>query len=517
MKNINRLPVIGSVNGLVLLLILLLTLYVIPGSAQISQTKRVELPLEQSANYYYLMSAEERGLLAFRETKEKTAKGDYVWEFIQFDTSLNEQWKKNYTIDLNQEFVGYDYCQNNFYLLFKRGPYKDPDYTVLKFDLNDGDTSMFHIREIIPVELSDFNVVGNAAILSGQINNRAAVIHYDMSDKKIKVLPGLYKNHTEILQVTVDDENNTFNLINTERTINRKNTVSLKTFNENGELLRSDILVSPQDVSLISGASTSFDEENQLVAGTYAQDNSNYSRGFYIARLDEDGQRDLQQYNFGELENFFSYMKSKRQQRIKEKIAKRKKQGKKLRFNYRLLVHDILERDGNYILLAEAYYPKYDNESRSLMPYDYRNRNQLAEMNFTGYKYTHAIVVGFDKSGKLLWDNSFEINDLESYRLEKFVKVGVDQDKIVLLYVYENVVRSKIIRGNEVLEGKAFNDIKLKFEDDVVKNNDFKVGGLEKWYDKYFYVYGVQTIKSSRTVDKEGNRQVFFINKITYD
>lgn len=493
-----------------------LSLVLHPLSAQINQSKRVELELGQNENYYYLVSAQEEGLLAFRETSDRSKGGDFIWEFFRFDSSLNQQWHHNFSIDITQDFIGYDYAPSHFYLLFRRGPYKNPDFTVIKMDLANGDTSMFSIKEIIPIELSDFNVVGDAALLSGMVNNRSAVIHYDMLDKKIKVLPGLYKSNSEILEVKVNDENKSFNLVNSERTINRRNTVSLKTFNEWGEMLRSEIIVPPNEISLISGTSTRFTEENQFIAGTYSIDNSNYSRGIYIAKLDEEGQRSINQYNFGDLENFFSYMKAGRQKRVKERIARRKSRGKKVKFNYRLLVHDIIERDGNYILLAEAYYPKYDNDRR-IFSGDFSLGNQFNGMNFSGYKYTHAIVVGFDSNGKLLWDNSFEINDLVSYRLEKFVNVGIDEDKIVLLYVYENVVRSKIIRGNEVLEGKAFNDIKLKFEDDIVKNNDFQVGGLEKWYDEYFYVYGVQSINNPRGSSQSPSREVFFINKITYD
>lgn len=138
-------------------------------------------------------------------------------------------------------------------------------------------------------------------------------------------------------------------------------------------------------------------------------------------------------------------------------------------------------------------------------------------MYFDGYKYTHAVVLGFDQKGKLLWDNSFEINDVISYNLEKFVNASVEKDKIVLLYLYENVVRSKIISNNKVLEGKAFNDIKLKFEDDVVKNNDNKIGGLEHWYGNNFFAFGVQTIRNFKYTGIKPSREVFYINKITYN
>ena len=135
---------------------------------------------------------------------------------------------------------------------------------------------------------------------------------------------------------------------------------------------------------------------------------------------------------------------------------------------------------------------------------------------FEGYKYTHAVLIGFDGNGKLQYDNSFEINDVLSYQLDQLVSVGVEKDKVILLYTYENVIRSKIIQRSEVIEGKAFNDIKLKFEDDIVRNNDSDIGGLKKWYGNYFFAYGVQKIKNLKDRNVDLNREVFFINKITY-
>ena len=164
-------------------------------------------------------------------------------------------------------------------------------------------------------------------------------------------------------------------------------------------------------------------------------------------------------------------------------------------------------------MIGEAFYPKYGNGGYyggfGRLP----NGQNLA---FEGYKYTHAVIIAFDNNGKLQYDNSFEINDVLSYQLDQLVSVGIEQDKIILLYTYENVIRSKIIQRNEVIEGKAFNDIKLKFEDDIVRNNDSDIGGLKKWYDNYFFAYGVQKIKNLKDRNVDLNREVFYINKINY-
>ena len=167
------------------------------------------------------------------------------------------------------------------------------------------------------------------------------------------------------------------------------------------------------------------------------------------------------------------------------------------------MIHDIIKMDDHFIMLGEAYYPKYSSYTSSSSFYtnpgtsSFGNRDSYNSYNFAGYKYTHAVIIAFDKNGKVIWDNSFEINDVLSLTLEQFVHPNIQDDQIILLYNYENVIRSKIIRGSEILEGKSFNDIQLKFEDDVVNNNS-EFGGIEKWYGDAFYAFGVQKIKNLR-------------------
>ena len=161
-------------------------------------------------------------------------------------------------------------------------------------------------------------------------------------------------------------------------------------------------------------------------------------------------------------------------------------------------------------MIGEAFYPKYGSAGY-YGSYTYFPGYQA----FEGYKYTHAIIIAFDSDGKLIYDNSFEINDVLSFQLDQLVSINVQVGKIILLYIYENIIRSKIIQGDEVLEGKAFNEIELAFEDDIVGNKNSEMGGLKKWYGDYFFAYGVQKIKNLRG-SVVATREVFYINKIVY-
>jgi len=486
---------------------------ILPVLAQVEQPLRMEVELKNNDNHYMVMSMEENGIVLFRELVPGLEPGKKSWEVVRLDTLLQEVRSENYHLDFDTELVGYEYRDGYFYMLFRLGEYLKDDLKIIKINMRTGENQHFDIKQIVPITLTEFTVVGNAALLGGYVNYRPAMIHYSFQNQKIKVLPGIYRNHSELLELDINEDNNTFAILMTERTRDKRSTISIKRFDATGELLQNYQLEPLPNSSILYGQTTSLPGMQQFIVGTYAHKRSRYSRGIFIARLDQVSQQppQLKYYNYGDLKNFFNYMKAKRAARVKERVERRKIKEKKLRFNYRLLVHDIVRDNGNFLMIGEAYYPKYASYSTfSYYPGGYGN------MAFEGFKYTHAVVIAFGPGGSLIYDNSFEINDVLSNRLEKLVSINVQEGKVVLLYTYEDVIRSKIIQGNQVLEGKAFNEIELAFESDIIGNNNSEMGGLKKWYGNYFFAYGVQRIKNLGAGGADLAREVFYINKIFY-
>ena len=481
--------------------------------AQVQQPLRVEVELESNDDHYMVMSMEEKGIVLFRELASRPEPGKRTWEVVRLDTLLQAVLTENYALPYAAELLGYEYRDDYFYLLFRMGEYTKDDLKIIKINMSNGNNQQFDIKQIVPITLTEFTVVGEAALLGGYVNYRPAMIHYSFEQQKIKVLPGIYRNHSELLELDVNEDDNTFVILMTERTRDKRSTISVKRFDAEGELIQNIQLAPLPNSSILYGQTTNLPGRQQFIVGTYSHKRSNYSRGIFIAQLDPTSQAppQLKYYNYGELKNFFNYMKAKRAARVKQRVERRKIKGKKLRFNYRLLVHDIVGvENGNFLMVGEAYYPKYGSYSSFSYYPGYGN------LAFEGYKYTHAVVIAFSPKGELVYDNSFEINDVQTYQLDQLVSLNVQDGKVILLYTYEDVIRSKIIQGNEVLEGKAFNEIELAFENDIIGNNNSEVGGLKKWYGDYFFAYGVQRIKNLAPTGVNMNREVFYINKIIY-
>lgn len=191
-------------------------------------------------------------------------------------------------------------------------------------------------------------------------------------------------------------------------------------------------------------------------------------------------------------------------------MKEKKIKGRNIRLQYRFLVHELVPYKNQFILLGEAFYPRYRQADGG-----YVGLGRTSYV-FDGYRYTHAVVLGIDTNGELLWDNSFEINDVKSFTLEQFVKMDAKKDEIALLYLYDNKIRTKVIRDSTVLEGKSSNQLQLKAGANSVYENASNISKLDYWYDDYFLAYGVQNVGSS-SLQGRSKKKVFFVSKVSYE
>ena len=481
--------------------------------SQLEQPDRIEIILESEDDYFQVLSAEENGIILYREVRNRETRMERKYQVVLVDTALNKKWENSYYVHLKYILRGFEYFGNHFYLLFQRNTESlKADLYVMRINLTTKANQTFLIEREYAMELTEFEVLGNSLIFGGYTNNMPTLIRYEFGKSQVTVLPGIFNEKSEIEHLEVDDDLMLINVLTSFKTKDGGRSLSLKTFSEEGELLKNVNLQPSAERSLLFGRTVKLAADVELIVGTYTKKRSELSRGIFLARIAADGEQVINYYNYADLKNFFSYMKAKRQKRIEQRIKRRKVKGKKNKFNYRLLVHEVVERDGRFIMVGEAFYPRYSQSSYYGGYYGVGSYNTF----FEGYRYTHAVVFGFDRRGRLIWDNSFEINDIESYTLDQYVHISSTDEEMALLYLFENEIRTKVIQGNEVLEGKTFNELKLSFEDDVLSNRENEYGGLERWYGGNLFAYGVHKIKNLKDDGVRLNREVFFINKLRY-
>jgi len=483
-----------------------------PAFPQLVQSLRFEVPLGGNEKNFDVIPTADDGLYLYRHVI--TTEGDQM-EVAHLDTTFRARWHGYLPLEKTSVLMGSRTNHGYLYMLFRQPAVKD--FMLYAIDQRQGNFVRYIIRNFIPFIPTDFQIAPQAAIIGGYFNRIPVVIYFPFAGQKTKVLPGLLNESGELTQIKPYADGS-FDVLISARNIQGQQTIWIKNYDPEGNILRNLALEPEGNKHLIFARSVKTDNDMQIVAGVYGGRNSEYSKGLFIASIDPSGLQHLKYYNYGDLKNFFKYMKARREQRVRDRITRRKVKGKRIRFNYRFLVHEILPYNGQYVLLGEAFYPKYITVDRSayggfFAPYSFaRGANVRDGRVFDGYHYTHAVVMGFDNDGKLIWDNSFEINDIKTFTLEQFVKIQPQPDKIALLYLYENQLRTKIIQNDSVLEGKTSEPLKTRSTQEISKMENNNPGKLEYWYDNYFYAWGVQEIVSPSV----GKRRVFFINKISY-
>lgn len=485
---------------------------------QVKQLERFELVINEKEDHenYQASSLEEDGIFIYRRIFGK--KEDQL-ELIKVDSSLHENWRGYITLQKELKISHVKMKDHLVFILLKSGRYVSGDFQVVAIRANDGNFNVYTIKNMIPFNPTDFVVTAKGMMIGGYFNYRPLVLFFSFSTQRSKILPGFFNEQGELNQIKTYP-NASIEIIVSAKNFEHKRCLWIRNYTEEGDLIKTTVLEPSINRNLIFGRSVKMPNDAQVVAGVYGSKNGEYSRGVFVAEINQVGEYAINYYNFSELQNFFSYMKVRREQRVKERIERRKIKGKKSRFNYRLMVNEVVPYGDQYIMLGEAFYPHYsytNTQSSSIgIPQFYSNPLMRGDRIFDGYQYTHSIVIGFDANGKLKWDNSFEINDVRTFELQQIVKISPADNRIVLLYLHNNLIRSKIIKDDQVLEGKTADPVKSKFETDVVKEKDTESSKLDYWYSQHFFASGVQKVRNQLTGNESGYRKVFFINKLKY-
>lgn len=490
--------------------------------AQVSQV-RFELPLRQNQNEAYkTIPLADEGL--FLHSTFFGPQQNAI-ELIRLDTAFKIQWRGFIPVARSLYVVSGRRFADQVMLLLKDRFNPQAEFAVLSINIADGNYSTRAVKTLLPFQPTQFTVTKEAVLIGGYFNYRPLVLYFSFATGNSKILPGFFNEVGELDQIRADDEGN-IDIVVSGKNVTRRRSLWIRNYDRNGDLVKTILLEAGENKQLIFGRSVGQPGGNQIVCGVYGR-YTEYSRGIFIANIDPFGEYTIKYYNYADLKRFFNYMKARREKRIRERIERRKVMGKKVKFNYRFMVDELLQYgDNQFLMLGEAFYPHYSYPSSRNAPFNssYINPRYFGsyygssrgELVFDGYQYTHAVVIGFDKDGNIKWDNSFEINDVRTMNLEQYVKVHPEKEKVSLLYLFDNVIRSKVIQGTEVLEGKSYDQLHTDSPDDVVRERDTQQTKLDYWYGDVFYASGIQHIRNKNDRDDRISRRVFFINKIAY-
>jgi len=528
----------------------LLLLILFPGFsfAQLDQVKSIEIQMEKHSNdrNYNVHVLKDNSIMLVTENDHATSSKYKRWTFSKYDTSFAVQWQKEMEIRFYYSAIkSYD-NDNYFYILFKEK--EAQKVTVVRIDYKSGDLESFD--GVLPTKIEDINefkVLSNMALIAGKINQRPVVMAFRFFDKKIQVLPALYDKNMQLNNININDQKNIVDIVVAENN-KKKNKLGLKikSYAYSGKLLQDVTLSAPKNKILQTGkiSHTTANENEDFMIGNFADSRNEYTLGLYFAKMNNNEQQFIKYYDFAELKNFFNYLKPKNKIRTKERLQRRLAMGKQSNLRYKLLIHNIVQHNNEFILVAEAYYPEYKTNMYNSYGYGgygmnqlygYQNpfynpsylynglyngnninRNYRNDRILEGYKYSHAIVCSFNMNGDLLWDNCFPIGgDLLNKTLEELVKVAFEEDgKMILMYPHDDKMHTEVIKGGEVIAEKEKFDINKIQTDQRIRSSD--IISMQHWYNNYFISWGFREMRRKNNDENFSSHKVFYLSKITY-
>jgi hypothetical protein len=464
------------------------------------QTVRLELPYLPETSYVEVIATPDSSLLIYSRKSDNWAK-DPNHMLEKYDAKLEQVWQSKFDLKAEYRLVRYYTEAPYTYLIYQA--IKPTLYTFVRVHLPSGRVTQSEIVLEKADQIHEFNVLrGKHFLITG--NNYSAkpdLLYLDPTNPQPIMLPALYGEESSFSDLLTNHTHGRVDAVLSET--NRKvSRLQVKSFNAQGTLLHNHFILQPQDKSLLQAEITPGDTLSRLLIGTYGTTRDmRYAEGFFTAPVaSQIVQGEF--YSLLDLQHFFKYMKPRREERNRKRELARIQAGKAPLNRYRLLLHDLIPTAYGYVLAAEIYFPHQRNTNSFI-----RGLERVGE----SYKRTHAIALGFDHDGVLLWDNAFPLRDLLTPQLTYALEVASLPDgRVVMAYPDRDRVTYRVMEQNKYIDEETTLDVLPYDKDEKVTSTEYP--GLIRWYDNHFAAFGYHRIRNPNGP----NRTVFYINKISF-
>jgi hypothetical protein len=510
--------------------------FVINGASQVAQPFRCEREVKYSEEGFTVIPLKKEGIALIRDIREY-AHGKKKWRLEVLDTMLSSVWTTELELETRFNLVGYEYNPRHLYLLFREGDNESYNFELLTILFHEQEVQTSPIKFEINFRLTHFTIAGTSAVFGGHIVNEPAVILWSQITKQPKVLPGLFISDVSLLDVRMN-QNQSFNVLLVERHQKENKKMTVRTYDQEGNLLLEDIILIEGHISIMTGLTSSLENEEMIVAGTYGENSGKQATGYFTAVVDPFNEQVVNYTDFSSLTHFTDYLSPRRAEKVKEKAKKQKDLGRMPDYKVYVTPYRIEERPEGFYLLSELYFPTssvnsypyggsyYNPYGSGYYPYGvspFSNRYANSPYSYnnsmrnTDIRTSQTMVMSVGLHGKPGKDVSMKLNEYKGSALEQVGDFIVSRDSICIVYKNDNELTYQKMTGDPdekptVRKAK----IRLQNPSDVLKDEDENEGQVRFWYDKQFFVWGYQTLKDA-TREGDQTRHVFYITRFSLD
>ena len=471
-------------------------------------TEHFILPISNEIQDVHVINAAKNGIVLWINKYNKFGAVRSGGVLMNLDTTFKVYWEKPFFVPLGYTLLGWDHSDEQVQLLFSRKQYEKELLSVFKIDLNTGSFKEQKISTVFPIEITHFEALNDFILLGGTTNHKSVVVTFNKNNIP-HVVPEIYGNENEIVNISIDDLTGIFSVIMAEK--NRAKNVSLTIYGytrENQQLFKNKG-IPLGGRNLLNGTMTPSLGNSRYLAGSFSNNGTKLSKGLFISKFTGDQLNFLKYYEFAYFENFFEFLGLGKMQKLKGRIKRKTEEGKKINLNYRVIIHEIMQNQGRLILTGEVYYPQHTD----IQTFTYSNiANPYSNL---GFNHTHAFAVVFDTEGNLLWDHSWPMQDMFFVTLSKKAVFHSFADRLEVYSLDKNKIRSRIFIDQEVIEDQLEIPISLGADSDKWLWKNPEIESVVSWYDHFILAFGRQQILSPSN-SSSSFKEVFYFNKIHY-
>ncbi|MDP4281789.1 MAG: hypothetical protein Q8867_06520 [Bacteroidota bacterium] len=483
---------------------------------------RVEIPTSSDQGTYRVIPMGANGLVLFFKSNEKVGDSLVKWYFAFYNHNLKQQWIKSINIQADLDYrkgsVSDTLCLGFFY----SGKEKETDHT-------------FMIIRLIPATasfLGNIGLIREGAELAGfEFKEDKVFIAYNLKNMSSRVLIMNLARGTAVNRILTPDTISSISTFQVDslgrrflialRKMVKKNSweIFLHSLSYEGDQMPGTLIsaINPE-IEIQSLRFCPQDEKNIYLFGTYGIRSSGKknlpppSTGFFLSKIQDHQQKDIHFLNFLELKNAANLLGDRDVISLKKKSIKKKRDINSYSLDFNIFLHPVISKKDQFLLMAETYNPQYHSEN--FTDFDFYGRPFTNTYSvFDGYRFTNAILACFNKDGVLQWDNTMEIRNLLTSELVPRVQIRQSGENLVLSYLSEGKIASKVVNCDKVIEKLDFSPLDLMFSEDKLLEETKSL--MVPWYGNYYLCYGYQIIKNINR-SEGAKRLVFYFTKVQF-
>jgi hypothetical protein len=483
---------------------------------ELLQEARTEIEAKTFSDNYKVIPFPDSSLIVYKSPYYEYFKPKH--SFKRFDQNLKQLWEITIELEDYLELHQFYAADKFLYILYlDRNPMRfhllkldtrTSEHTLTRYNLKDFDLDS-------DTRLDEFKVLGDKVFITAHNNRNFLVLHLDLQAKEIRPIPALYDQLSALADFHLDTLANRAEFILAESN-GPRGRLQAKRFSLDGALYSTNFIQPDFRKNLITARFTPGDSLSKRLIGAFSTRDLRFAQGFFTAPLTA-GRDSIVYYDFLELKHFFDFMSKRAQRRLQQRAERYKQKNKELRLNYRIMLHDLQVYRDTVYLFAEAYSLTHNTSqinrylTRSAYPY----LNSIFLPNQTPpeaqTRYSHSLVMAFDRHGKLLWDNAYVLEDAVTNKLAQLTQPAFAGDKVFLAYAYKKDIRYKVIHRDRASDNELSVPVSTYSPKEKVTSTD--EADLQFWYGRHYIAFGFQHIR------EPGNpaREVFYLNKVTVE